>query len=141
MRFIAKISIIVYLLLHALPAHAEEICTLYLKSKNPAATVQKLMTETNPKSQFCVGAMYFKGVGVKQNYTESFKWMKKSADQNYPPAQRTLGFLYVHGKGVVLDEKKAFDWVLKAAQQNDAPGQFNLGIMYYKGTGDRKSVV
>jgi len=141
MRNIISTSIILYFMLHTLVVHGDEICTRYLESENPASTLQKLKTETTPKSQFCVGAMYFKGVGIKQNYAESFKWFKKAADQNFPPAQRNLGYLYVKGKGVALDEEKAFKWVLKAAQQNDAPGQFNLGIMYYKGTGMNRNLI
>lgn len=141
MRNLISTCIIFYLLLHTLSARAEEICGQYLKSKDPVSTAQKLMTETNPMSQFCVGAMYFKGIGVKKSFVDSFKWVKKAADQNYPAAQTNLGVLLAKGKGVVLDKKEAFKWFLKAAQQGYAPGQFNLGVMYLGGYGINRNYI
>lgn len=113
----------------------DNICTLYLKSKTPTQTLNKLKSDSTPKAQFCVGAMYFKGVGVEQNLSQSFQWIKKSAKQGYPPAESNLGSLYVKGIGIDSNNSAAYNWYLKAAKQNYALAQCALGNLYYEGKG------
>jgi TPR repeat protein len=41
--------------------------------------------------------MYLKGIGVKQDYHEGMKWLKKAAEQNDALAQHSLGSVYAKG--------------------------------------------
>ncbi|HIF03665.1 MAG TPA: sel1 repeat family protein, partial [Nitrospinaceae bacterium] len=90
------------------------------------------------RAQFYLGWMYYKGLGVDQDYKEAVKWFKKSAEQGYANAQYNLGVLYEDGQGVRKDYKQAFKWYRKAAEQGYANAQFNLGFMYDHGQGVRK---
>ena len=71
----------------------------------------------------------------KQNYTEAFKYCKKSAEQGHEEAQFNLGVMYDNGKGVKQDYFKAFEWYQKAADQGQSDAQYNLGVMYDRGQG------
>ena len=71
----------------------------------------------------------------KQNYTEAFKYCKKSAEQGHEEAQFNLGVMYEDGRGVKQDYFKAFEWYQKAAEKGYADAQFNLGFMYANGQG------
>src|SRR5258706_12995305 len=39
-----------------------------------------------------VGAMYWRGAGVQQDYAEAAKWYQKSADQRYAKGQYNIGY-------------------------------------------------
>ena len=49
--------------------------------------------------------MYYKGLGVVQDYHDAFKWTKMAADQGNASAQYNLGLMYDEGKGVRQDYK------------------------------------
>ena len=54
-------------------------------------------------SQTTLGALYYEGQGVLQDYREASKWFKKSAEQGNFVAQHFLGMMYFEGKGVPQD--------------------------------------
>ena len=81
------------------------------------------------------GFMYSEGLGVPQDYMESWKWYRKAAEQGYATAQYNLGIMYAEGQGVLQDDKEAVKWYRKAAEQGYAKAQTNLGIMYAEGQG------
>ncbi|MCH5328112.1 MAG: sel1 repeat family protein [Coprobacter sp.] len=82
-----------------------------------------------------LGVRYYKGEGVKQNYSKAIEWFNKSANQDFSPAQFNLGNIYRLGHGVNKDYSKAKEWYLLAANQGNAGAQFNLGCMYRDGLG------
>lgn len=51
-------------------------------------------------AQFELGMMYYHGEGVRQDYSEAFKWYHKAAEQGYSGAQTNLGLMYSRGHGV-----------------------------------------
>jgi TPR repeat protein len=61
-----------------------------------------------------VGAMYFNGQGVPQNYAEALKSYHKVADLGFATAQNNLGAMYANGQGVAKDDEQAFVWYRKA---------------------------
>ncbi len=61
--------------------------------------------------------MYFKGFGVKQDYSTAIWWFRQSAMQNYSSAQYNLGYMYQYGLGVKQDIDTAIKWYTKAADQ------------------------
>ena len=74
-----------------------------------------------------------------ENYTEAFKYCKKSAEEGIAEAQFNLGYMYQNGQGVKQEYFKAFEWYQKAAEQGLAYTQYNLGNMYYNGLGVRQN--
>ena len=74
-----------------------------------------------------------------ENYTEAFKYCKKSAEEGILGAQFDLASMYHNGEGVKQDYFKAFEWIQKAAEQGDALAQLYLGNMYYDGHGVRQN--
>lgn len=52
------------------------------------------------EAQFELGMLYADGQGVKQSYTEAFKWFRKSADQGNINALHVIGLAYKNGIGV-----------------------------------------
>jgi len=86
-------------------------------------------------AQFNLGALYFYGKGVSQDYAQAAAWYRKAADQGNADGQFNLGMLYESGKGVPPDYVQAASWYRKAADQGTAYAQFNLGGLYLNGRG------
>lgn len=79
--------------------------------------------------------MLFNRVGVKKNYSEAFKWFKKSAEQENSDAQYMLGECYYHGRRVAQNYSEAVEWYKKSAEQENSKAQYMLGKCYYYGRG------
>lgn len=73
--------------------------------------------------------------GVKQDYAESMRWMKKAHDQGYLPATLGLGDAHQHGWSVARDSSTALRFYREAAAKGFAPAQSMLGRLYLNGTG------
>ena len=103
-----------------------------------AQTITELQNSANngdALAQCRLGALYYLGKGVMQDYSEAYKWSKKAADQGYSRAQFYVGVLYENGEGVSQDYSEAYKWYKKAAEQGNASAQNNLGLLYKKGEG------
>ena len=79
----------------------------------------------NPEARYILGAVYYQGKGVPQDYTEAANWLRKSAEQGVADAQLLLGLLYQEGEGVPQDSVIACKWLnlavaagLKEARQD-----------------------
>ena len=56
-----------------------------------------------PDSQYNLGKMYYKGLGVPQDYKEAVKWTRLAAKQGHAKAQYNLGVMFESGQGVLQD--------------------------------------
>ena len=63
-----------------------------------------------------LGAMYYYGDGVRQDYTLARQWFEKAANQGDAAAQTFLGLMYHIGNGVREDYTQARQWYEKAAK-------------------------
>jgi len=90
------------------------------------------------EAQVRLGASYFIGQGVEQDYTEAVKWLQKAAEQGVARAQVFLGSAYANGQGVAQDQAEALKWYRKAAEQDDSAAQVYLGMCYAYGFGVNK---
>jgi len=86
-------------------------------------------------AQGAIGAAYYFGKGVPQNYAEAVKWWRVAAEEGNAQAQNDLGTAYQNGTGLVKDVAEAVKWYRKAAEQNNANAQYNLGNAYYQSLG------
>ena len=91
-----------------------------------------------------IGVFYEKGIVVKPNIEEAFKWYLKSAEQGNTTAQNQLGTWYFNKENLNLFSKwwnnnQAFKWFSKAAEQGNPNSQTNLGYCYFEGCGTKQS--
>ncbi len=105
--------------------------------KDVAAAVRYALplAKTDKRAQSFLAFAYYNGSGVSQDYAESARLAKLSAEAGYAPSQRLLGVLYFEGKGVDKDLAASAAWTRKAALQGDAYAERNLGQDYAKGIG------
>ncbi len=85
----------------------------------------KLLAERGDAyTQYCLGDMYARGIGVAKDDQEAFYWLDKAATQGYAGAQQKIGEKHLEGSGVPRDLVQAYMWFdLAAAQGNkDAKG-------------------
>ena len=61
-------------------------------------------------AQRFLGASFYLGLGVTQDYAEAAKWYKKAAEQGDSGAQNILGAMYERGKGIPKDYVEAYKW-------------------------------
>ena len=105
---------------------------------------QKAAELNDPRGQVLLGLCLYFGHGIKQNYSEAFKWIRMASDQGLARAQNNLGVFYENGHGVNEDKKKAVKWYRLAAEQGDADAQSKLGLCYANGNGvkeDQKEAI
>jgi TPR repeat protein len=88
--------------------------------KNPQVfdLIYTAATEGDIDCQAMMGALYYFGQEVEQDYKKAFDWFIKAAQQNEPYSQSMIGGMYMVGQGVAVDHKQGFHWLMKAAQQN-----------------------
>jgi uncharacterized protein len=91
--------------------------------------------EGHADSQFNLGLMYEKGIGVNKDEKEAVVWYLKAALQGNAYAQYNLAVLYENGHGVNVDFAQAHQWYRKAAAQGDGLAVGNLGMLYLRGQG------
>ena len=66
-----------------------------------AVRIFRVAAEKGDKhAQHCLGVLLHKGLGVRQNDEESFKWLDLAAKQGLSQAELDLGILIYHKKGV-----------------------------------------
>jgi TPR repeat protein len=136
----ALFAAIVLMVLPCAPAIAgplEEAMATARRGDYPTALrlFRTLADQGNSYAQHSLGAMYGKGIGVRQDYAESIKWLRLAAEKGLPIAQNDLGIMYRQGWGVARDNAEAANWFRRAADQDFMPAQNNLGDIYVMGPG------
>lgn len=79
--------------------------------------------EGDPAAQNELGACYYRGKGVEQDYAKAVKWFRKSAEQGNAKGQYNLGVCFYNGQGVSQNEAEAAKWYRKAAEQGHVKAQ------------------
>lgn len=111
------------------PVAADYPCSVDTASAQCVELVRLKAEQGNADAQSHLGALYYKGRGVKQDYHWAAHWLYKAAVQGDVQAQFYLGVIYYHGRGVELNHKEAKRWFRKAAAQGDKEAQNNLDAM------------
>jgi TPR repeat protein len=76
---------------------------------------------------------YRSGRGVKQNYEEAVKWLRKAAEQGHARALDSLGSMYSQGDGVEKNYEEAVKWLEKFVEQRESFGKaFAYGFTHCK---------
>ena len=93
-----------------------------------------LAEQGDAESQYNLGVMYRKALGVPKNNKTAVKWYRLAAKQGHAKSQLNLGFMYDKGKGVPKDYKTAMKWWKLAVGHGNASARTNLGLKYEKTT-------
>ena len=80
----------------------------------------------DPSAQAKLGAAYYYGEAVPQDYALALTWLSKAAEQGDPDAQFLFGVCYDTAQGVPLSYEKAYFW-------------YNLAVASGKLEGDAKT--
>jgi hypothetical protein len=113
----------------------EEGLTAYSNGDIAAALqVWKPLAEHgDAQAQFAVASLYYDGIGVPVDHTESSYWFHLAAEQGHAEAQYNLGNAYKRGEGVRQSDAMAIHWWKKAAEQGLAEAQSNLALAWQEG--------
>ena len=115
-----------------------------LDANNMTQAYTKFMAgakEGHADSQFNVGLMNEKGIGIAKNEKQAIVWYTKAANQGNAGAQFNLGVLYENGIGTAIDYTSANKWYRKAAVQGDGLAIGNLGMLYIRGQGVKENKI
>jgi hypothetical protein len=80
-------------------------------------------SQGHSEAQMDLGLALHFGMGVKQDYEQSFLWFKKSAGQGWVLAERALAECYESGFGVPKDAALARSWGERSNRQAPQMGQ------------------
>ncbi|MEZ5543079.1 MAG: tetratricopeptide repeat protein [Pseudomonadota bacterium] len=86
-------------------------------------------------SQYELGNMYTKGIGIDVDYPKAIAAYEQAAAQGHEKAAYKLGLLYYEGSGVAANKQTAIEWFRKSATSNYPAAQYYLGRMYAAGEG------
>ena len=64
-------------------------------------------------SMYRTGLCYYNGVGVKQNYTEAYRWFNDAAGNDNVASYYYLGKMLMYGEGCVPDAEAGLQWLMK----------------------------
>lgn len=85
----------------------------------------------NEDSQYNLGMMYLKGLGLTENYKEAQKLFKPLAEKGNSSAQYSLGMCQLDSGNE--NYKEGEKWLIKAALQGHLKAQYSLGRRYKEG--------
>jgi len=73
--------------------------------------MRPLAEQGNADAQNGMGALYYHGYGVPQDFKEALKWYRLAAAQGNLDAQLNLGSMYYEGEGVAEDLARSHMWL------------------------------
>ena len=74
--------------------------------------MRPLAEQGSAEAQNGMGALYYHGYGVTQDFKEALEWYRLAAAQGHLNAQVNLGSMYYEGEGVAED-LRSFAYVVK----------------------------
>lgn len=100
-------------------------------------TLIYLRNERLPAAVYIRGLLYKEGLGVSQDYDQSFLLMRDAAAKGHPYATYEVGHHFMHGLGVEKSYEDAHAWLIMAAGSPHYIPQamYDLGIIYEQGLG------
>lgn len=127
----SRITPLLIVLLLSTSIHAAEaaLSATQIKAMNQKAANGDLQAQAE------LAERYYKGDGLKQDYTQAAHWYKKLAETGVLKAQLTLGLMYIKGSGVKKNDEEAVHWLTQAAEQRLPMAQYLLGVASLEGHG------
>lgn len=72
--------------------------------------LRPLAEQGDPRAQYDLEGMYFRGPAVVKDYAAAAKWFLKASEQGLSEAQVMLASMYMGGKGLEKDYVAALMW-------------------------------
>lgn len=85
-------------------------------------------------AQYNLGIMYYKGIGVAQDYDEAVKWFRMEIAQGWGRATVILGIMNQEGQGTAQDYTEAMKWYRRGSN-SDGLSQRHIGLLHKDGLG------
>lgn len=102
--------------------YAGSIYANELKGNEPQKSFWETYTDAlrgDKVSQFNVGVIYERGIGVEQNQSMAANWYLRAAEQGHVDAQYNIAIMYVSGRGVDQNTTAGMMWLASAAKNGD----------------------
>lgn len=80
-----------------------------------------------------LGAMYYQGRGVEQDYSKAVYWYTEAANRGNVTSMSNLGYCYYYGRDIPVDYEKAYQMYTKAAIMGDLVAEYKVGDMFASG--------
>ena len=142
----------------ALSGHEEGLVAYTMSDFHTART--EFLRESgvgNQRSQYMLGLIYDRGLGIQRDPFEAMKWYRMAANQGHVLAQYMLGMMHssgfdgatrarsnavrIGGAAATPSQRlgiayvEALKWLTLAAKQGLPQAQYSLGLMYATGSG------
>ena len=95
--------------------------------------LEKAAAQGLGQAQLALGAMFYYGQFVPQDYVKARYWFEKAATQGLAEAQLCLGLMCKEGQGGPQDDVQARSWFEKAAAQGHPRARQFLDAMDKEG--------
>jgi TPR repeat protein len=96
--------------------------------------IAKSLDSMTPNDCYDQGMALYRGTTVAKDYTLSFRFMEKAAENHHGLAQAQLGLVYFYGLGVGKSKDDAIKWVEKSIKELTADKCYEQGMKFYNGT-------
>lgn len=104
--------------------------------------LKKASAAGNSDAMVDLGAVYYNGLYVDQDFDKAVYCYKKAADAGNIPAISNMGYMYYYGRGSLpVDYAKSYMYFTKAALLGDDVAWYKCGDFFLKGTYVPKDVV
>ena len=97
------------------------------------AYLMRLSDRGNADAMNMIGAMYYEGRYMEQDYKIAAKWYIKAAENGSSQAMSNTGYCFYYGNGVEVDYEKAYLYFSKAAMLGEWDAINKMGDMYRDG--------
>ena len=95
--------------------------------------LNRLSDEGNAEAQNTLGALYYEGNYVEQNFEKAAQYYIAAARKGHSLAMSNTGYCYYYGNGVKQDYAEAYKYFSKAAGLGEFDAMNMLGDMYRDG--------
>ncbi len=138
-HLLAASALFAFGLAQAGPPEAAPEAQSIAKPGRAAALLEFLAQAGNATAQLRLGSLYFKGIGVGQDYEKALYWARKSAEQGNVDAMYLTGSALLYaplaGKDGEAAAREAAAWFARASRYGHVEAQYALGLLYYTGKG------
>lgn len=100
-------------------------------SENKHAEEQLLLAQDEALA--AIGEVYYRGIGIKRDFHQAFRFYRKAADLGNASALRRLANCYETGRGTDRDLEAALVCYEDASERGDALATLKLGDFYRNG--------
>ena len=104
------------------------------------AIVRPLAERGVARAQGALGYLHYFGLGVPEDPTEAYRWIRMGAEGGDLRSQLRLGILYDRGHGTPRNLWEAARWYRIAAERGDAQAQYNVCVLMFNGDGGLRDV-